>query len=91
MYISSDFDSGNIDVRKIKENTAQLEIKTDYRAKSFQWFYFRCISRCGALNTFSIMNAGKSSYPEAGRTIERLPLLTGELVSYSNKIRWRTT
>lgn len=66
--ITSNFDSGNIEVVAIKENTANLKIKfepftegTDKKAHA-QWFYFKAANVRGKECTFRILNAGECSY-----------------------------
>lgn len=65
MRITSNFDSGNIEVLNINDNgDINLRIPKDTNSDFFQWFHFRL---SGALNhdcTISIDNAGESSYPE---------------------------
>lgn len=70
MHIFSNFDSGNIQIRKINGNNAELEIRKDHKSKYFQWFYFKCVSERGSKNKFSILNAGKSSYPKGWKSYQ---------------------
>jgi murein tripeptide amidase MpaA len=65
MKITSNFDSGNIEVVSIEDNgDINLVIPKDTNSDFFQWFHFRLT---GALNQeckISIDNAGDSSYPD---------------------------
>ncbi|HJW29477.1 MAG TPA: M14-type cytosolic carboxypeptidase, partial [Saprospiraceae bacterium] len=66
MKVTSNFDSGNIDVVRIDaaKNHIQLRIPKDTNSDFFQWFHFRLTGAMGKNCTISIMNAGKSSYPK---------------------------
>lgn len=65
MKISSNFDSGNIEiVNAEKHDNIRLKIRVDSYADTFQWFYFRLHGAEGFPCKFSIENAGKASYPE---------------------------
>lgn len=65
MRITSNFDSGNIEVVNIDDSDKVfLKIRKDTNAESFQWFYFRVTGAANQLCTFSIENAGEASYPE---------------------------
>lgn len=66
LIIDAAFDGGNILVEDA-ENPAQirLAIKCDSQAEFRQWFYFRVFHASGQTCRFSIMNAAKSSYPDA--------------------------
>lgn len=65
MEISSNFDSGNIEVLSIAENgEIKLNIRKDRNADFFQWFHFRLIDALDIPCTISILNAGESSYPD---------------------------
>lgn len=65
MKISSNFDSGNIEVVSIDEKgDIKLKIRKDTGADFLQWFHFRL---SGALNkecNISIINAGEASYTD---------------------------
>ena len=65
MKISSNFDSGNIDVVDAADpaNIA-LRIRKDTAADFFQWFHFRATGARGTACRFSILNAGEASYPK---------------------------
>ncbi len=66
MKITSNFDSGNIDIVNIDaaEGTIQLKIPQDTHSEFFQWFHFRLSGALGQACTLSILNAGESSYPK---------------------------
>ncbi len=63
--ITSNFDSGNIEVVSAKDpGNTELNIRKDTNADFYQWFYYRVT---GAENTklrMKILNAGGASYPE---------------------------
>lgn len=65
MQISSNFDSGNIEVVRINESRRdiQLRIRKDTNSDFFQWFHFRLNGAENQPCKISIVNAGKSSYP----------------------------
>jgi len=65
MKITSNFDSGNIEVVRIdeKKNDIKLRIRKDTNSDFFQWFHFRLTGAAGIPCKLSIVNAGKSSYP----------------------------
>jgi murein tripeptide amidase MpaA len=64
MKISSNFDSGNIEVISM-ENTGdiKLKIRKDTNSDFMQWFYFRLVGASGYPCTFKIVNAKDASYP----------------------------
>ena len=64
MNISSNFDSGNIIVNKIDGFSAQLNIRKDTNSAFSQWFHFRVDGVFGEHCTFSITDAGETSYPD---------------------------
>lgn len=64
MKISSNFDSGNIEVVSIdKPEDIRLKIRKDSNSDFFQWFYFRLIGASGYPCQLKIVNASESSYP----------------------------
>ena len=66
MHIDANFDSGNIEVVKIFERyQADLQIRKDAGDQHMQWFYFRVDAAKGQPCVLRILNAGKSSYPNA--------------------------
>ncbi len=63
--ITSNFDSGNIEVVKTTDpGNIELNIRKDTNADTFQWFYFRVTGAEGTSLSMKILNAGKVSYPE---------------------------
>lgn len=63
MKISSNFDSGNIDVLDDSDiNNIQLKIQKDSNSDFFQWFHFRLQGEAGKEYTMKIVNAHESSY-----------------------------
>ena len=65
MNISSNFDSGKIEVIDIANpQNIQLRIPSDTNSEHFQWFYFRLMNAMGESVKMRITNASKASYPE---------------------------
>jgi murein tripeptide amidase MpaA len=66
MDITSNFDSGNIEVVSIdnKKNDVSLKIRKDTNSDFLQWFHFRVTGAMKQSWKFSILNAGKTSYPK---------------------------
>ena len=66
MEITSNFDSGNIDVVSIdrKKNDIKLKIRRDTNSDFMQWFHFRLTGAMKKSCAISIINAGKTSYPK---------------------------
>ncbi len=65
MNISSNFDSGNIEVVRIfGKGKIKLNIRKDTKSKFLQWFHFRLTGAKDVKCKISIMNAGEASYPE---------------------------
>ena len=63
MKISSNFDSGNIEVVDASDPAdVRLRIRKDTAADFFQWFHFRASGVRGVDCRFSILNAGEASY-----------------------------
>lgn len=63
MKISSNFDSGNIDIIDDSDITnIQLKIQKDSNSDFFQWFHFRLQGETGKEYTMKIINAHESSY-----------------------------
>ena len=64
MKISSNFDSGNIDVVSINNpENIQLKIRKDTNSDFLQWFYFRLVGAKGYPCKLKIINAAETSYP----------------------------
>lgn len=66
MEISSNFDSGNIEVAGIdtKKNEIKLRIRKDTNSEFLQWFHFNLTGAARKFCKLSIINAGKTSYPK---------------------------
>lgn len=65
MKISSNFDSGNIEVVSIgTDGEISLRIPKDTKADFSQWFHFRLSGAAGQACKISIVNAGETSYPD---------------------------
>lgn len=65
MKISSNFDSGNIEVVSAEDHRKiRLNIRKDTNADHFQWFYFRLQEAKGFPCKMVIENAHQASYPE---------------------------
>ncbi|MDO6717893.1 M14-type cytosolic carboxypeptidase [Psychrosphaera sp. 1_MG-2023] len=65
MKISSNFDSGNIEVVRLESATdIQLNIKKDNNSDFYQWFHFKLETSAGEEHTIKILNAQQSAYPE---------------------------
>ena len=63
--ITSNFDSGNIEVIKAADpGNIELKIRKDTKADFFQWFYFRVSGARKTSLRMKILNAGEASYPE---------------------------
>lgn len=64
MRITSNFDSGNIEVLSVEQSNIKLRIPKDTNSDFFQWFHFRLTGAMNKSCKISIVNAGESSYPE---------------------------
>ncbi|EDP63164.1 peptidase M14, carboxypeptidase A [alpha proteobacterium BAL199] len=65
IHISSQFDSGNIEIVAADSADAiRLRIAKDGAADFFQWFHFRVSGAKGVPLTLAIENAGAASYPK---------------------------
>ncbi len=64
MFIDAAFDSGNIIVRGIDGDGADLDIRIDKDSGFYQWFHFRVTGAKGRPITLNIHNAGGSAYPD---------------------------
>lgn len=65
VHISSNFDSGNIEVvQQDNPQDIQLNIGHDSNAEFFQWFHFRLQGAQGVPCKMRLLNAGESSYTE---------------------------
>ena len=64
MYISQNFDGGNIEVISCADaDDIQLKIRADIKSEFYQWFYFRLSGVKAAPCTLHILNAGGAAYP----------------------------
>lgn len=66
MYISSAFDSGNIEVLRCDSpEQIELNIKKDNESDFFQWFHFKLVTSAQQQHHFlTIKNAGAAAYPK---------------------------
>jgi murein tripeptide amidase MpaA len=65
MKISTQFDSGSIEIISLSENgEIRLNLRKDTQSDIKQWFHFRLTGAMKKECFFSIENAGNSSYPE---------------------------
>ena len=65
MKISSNFDSGNIEVISLSNpEDIQLKIRKDTNSDFLQWFHFRLVGAAGYPCKLKIVNAGETSYPK---------------------------
>lgn len=63
--ISSNFDSGNIEVVSASDaNNIELKIRQDNASEFLQWFHFRLEAPLGEVCKLKITNAGASAYPQ---------------------------
>ncbi|WP_409526369.1 M14 family metallopeptidase [Nitrincola sp. MINF-07-Sa-05] len=65
MKISSQFDSGNIEVISAQDpSDIRLAIRKDNQSDFFQWFHFRLHTTAGVPHRLRIMNASESAYAD---------------------------
>lgn len=65
MFISSAFDSGNIEVVSATAPDAiRLRIKQDHQSDFYQWFHFKLFAEIDVEHRLVIENAGGSAYPK---------------------------
>ncbi|MCF6766493.1 M14-type cytosolic carboxypeptidase [Thiotrichales bacterium 19S3-7] len=64
MQIYSNFDGGSIEIHSIDGHHAMLTIPKDTHSEFLQWFYFQVNIKTLTSCSFSILNAGETSYPE---------------------------
>ncbi len=62
MHINQNFDSGNILVKDIQNNSATLAIRTDTNSEFKQWFHFKLNGKVGDSYDFVVANASECSY-----------------------------
>ena len=66
LYISSQFDSGSIDVIQAETpDNIRLNLKPDNASEFMQWFHFRVSGVKGEACVMRIENVGQSAYPKA--------------------------
>jgi murein tripeptide amidase MpaA len=91
--ITSAFDSGNIRVLSITDNSEQvraaLEIVKDRQSDFYQWFHFRVAGVAGREVELAITNCGTSAYPDGwpgykARVSEDRETWTQAETSYAN-------
>ena len=63
LSITSNFDSGNIEVVSIDGDTADLNIRKDKNSEFYQWFHFRVAGAKGRPIALRILNCAGSAYP----------------------------
>lgn len=64
MFISSHFDSGNIEVVDASDaSNIRLRIRKDEQSDFFQWFHFKLFSQADSAHRFVIEEADKAAYP----------------------------
>ncbi|ASP49373.1 M14 family metallopeptidase [Cognaticolwellia beringensis] len=65
MQISSNFDSGNIEVISAESpSNIELAIKKDHQSEFYQWFHFKLHNTEHSEHVMHLTNAGKSAYVE---------------------------
>lgn len=65
MYISSQFDSGNIEVLSADApNAIRLKIRKDEQSEFFQWFHFKLYSQADVAHTMTIEGVDTAAYPD---------------------------
>lgn len=68
MFITSNFDSGNIEVLAMEQPDAiKLAIRHDAHSDFYQWFHFKLYCEAGVEHVMHITNAGQSAYPDGWR------------------------
>lgn len=71
MQISSNFDSGNIDVISAETpKNIQLAIKKDHNSEFYQWFHFKLHNTEHSEHVMHLTNAGKSAYVEGWKNYQ---------------------
>jgi murein tripeptide amidase MpaA len=65
MHISSQFDSGNIDVLSAESvEDIRLAIPKDNQSEFAQWFHFRLVGETFVTHTMTLTDLAKSAYPD---------------------------
>ncbi len=84
IHISSQFDSGNIEVVDAADpSDIRLRIRKDGQSDFFQWFYFRVSGARGVPLSLTIENAGAASYPKGWQDYQA--------VVSDDRTEWRRT
>lgn len=66
MFISSHFDSGNIEVISAQQaDDIRLRIRKDNQSEFFQWFHFKLYSEADVAHRMVIEGVDKAAYPDA--------------------------
>lgn len=64
MFVSQNFDAGNIEVVScIRAEDIQLRIRADHNSEFYQWFYFRLSGVQHSKCTVRLLNADGAAYP----------------------------
>lgn len=65
MFITANFDSGNIEVINAEsEDAIELQIRRDNQSDFYQWFHFKLYGEIGTEHVMHITNASTSAYPD---------------------------
>jgi len=65
LHISTQFDSGSIEVQRLTDPTdIQLNIRRDNASEFAQWFHFSLQGAAGVAVTLRFLNAGNCAYPK---------------------------
>lgn len=73
MFITANFDSGNIDVIRAEDATdIELQIRRDNQSDFYQWFHFKLYGEVGTEHVMRITNAGESAYPDGWKEYSAL-------------------
>lgn len=73
MHISSQFDSGNIEVVSAESaDNIVLKINKDHQSEFYQWFHFRLVGDVYAKHTMTISDLARSAYPDGWKEYQVL-------------------
>ena len=71
MRISSNFDSGNIEVLQASDaNNIQLKIRKDNQSDFYQWFHFKLETQAFVSHRISIQDLQHSAYPDGWKNYQ---------------------
>src|SRR5690554_4210705 len=71
MFISSNFDSGNIEVIQAERaDDIRLKIKKDNQSDFFQWFHFKLYGEAEQLHRMVIEDADAAAYPDGWKNYQ---------------------